>query len=168
MRLVESSNPGDVERDTAVRLLAERAVLTRAVCRELVECSGGYAERRPCVALFFLFRWIHENLPESLEVHAAAGNVYLREPRASDGIDRMAVPPGCEELVQEIRDGAQVGDALAMLLSADTPSQVRGDETAISDRLTAYWAKHATAVRAPSAIECWSGIPTGRAEPRET
>jgi hypothetical protein len=155
MRLVQSSNPGDVERDAAVRLLAERAVLTRAVCRELLDAGGEFAGRRPCVALSFLLQWIQENFPESIRV----------EPRPADGIDRMVVPDGCRDLLQEIQDGAQVGEALFMLLTADTPTQSRGDEAVIRDRLAAYWAKHLAAVRAPTVIECWSGFPTHRAEP---
>ena len=109
MRLVGSSNPGDVQRDTAVHLLTERAVLTRAVCRELAESTesnGSFGDRRPCIALSFLLRWILENLPHSFEFRAAAGNLCQREPRASDGIDQMVVPDGCESLLQEIRDGA--------------------------------------------------------------
>jgi hypothetical protein len=165
MRLVGSSNPGDVERDTAVRLLAERAVLTRAVCQELSAAGDGFAERRPCIALSFLLRWIIENLPESFQFRAVAGNLSQREPRPSDGIDHMVVPDGCEGLLQEIRDGAQVGDALSMLLTADSPMQARGDEAVIRDQLAAYWAKHGAAVRAQSPIECWSGFSTGRNEP---
>jgi hypothetical protein len=165
MRLVGSSHPGDVERDAAVRLLAERAVLTRAVCRELVDAGDRFAERRQCVALAFLLRWIAENLPESLRFQSAAGSLCQREPHPSDGIDRMVVPEGCDDLLQEIRDGAQVADALAMLLTADNSLQARGDEAVIRDRLAAYWARHGAAVRAPSPIECWSGFSTGRAEP---
>lgn len=158
MKLVVSSQPGDVERDTAVRLLAERGVLIRAVCRELTEAGGGFGDRRPCVPLSFLLRWIVENLPESFQFRAAAGNLCRREPRPSDGIDLMSVPNGCEDLLQEIRDGAHVGDALKMLLTADNPIQSEGDKTVIRDRLAAYWVKHGAPVRAPSSIECWSGI----------
>ncbi len=160
MSLVESSHPGDVERDTAVRLLAERAILTRAVCRELAESGGRFGDRRPCIALSFLLRWIIENLPESFQFRAAAGNLCQREPRASDGIDRMVVPHGCEGLLQEIHAGAQVGDALSMLLTADNSIQAAGDEAVIRARLTAYWANHGAALRAPSSIECWSGFST--------
>lgn len=165
MRLIESSEPGDVERDRAVRLLAERAVLTRAVCQELVEGGGRFAERRPCVALHFLLEWIRRNLPDCLQYRAAAGNVCEREPRASDGLDGMAVPRGCEELLQEIRDGAGVGDALGMLLTADNALQVKNDEAVLRERLAAYWATHAAPVRALSSIECLSRFSSGRAEP---
>ena len=142
-------------------MLAERAILTRAVCRELLESSGRFDDQRPCVALSFLLQWIQETLPESLMIQPAAGGQYQREPYPADGIDLMVVPEGCQDLLQEIRDGAQVAQALFMLLTADTPSQAKGDEAVIRDRLTAYWANHASPVRAPSVIECWSGFPKG-------
>jgi hypothetical protein len=164
MRLVGSSDPSDVERDTAVRLLAERATLTRAICRELVETGSGFADRRPSVAMSLLLRWIVETMPECLQYRGAAGNLCVREPRPSDGIDQMIVPAGCEDLLFEIRDGAAVGDALFMLFTADTPTQQRGDEARIRERLNTYWANHSAAVRAPSVVECWSGFSTRRAE----
>jgi hypothetical protein len=165
MRLVESSNPGDVDKDTAVQLLAERAVLTRAICQELRDGSGNYAERRPCVALGFLLRWIQTHLPESFRFRNAAGGIGEREPRPSDGIELMVVPEGCDDLLEEIRDGAPVGDGLAMLLTADNALQARGDEAVIRERLEAYWAKHAKTVRAPLPIECWSGFSSRRDKP---
>jgi len=148
--MVRSSNPGDVDRDTAVRLLSERAVLTRAACRELLDSEGSFDGRRPSIALSFLLQWIRENLPESIKV----------EPHPADGIDRMVVPDNCRDLLQEIRDGAEVCEALFILFTADTPSQFRGDEKSIHDRLAAYWANHGSAARAPSVIECWSGFPS--------
>lgn len=151
LRLVESSNPGDVDRDTAVRLLAQRAVLTRAVCRELQECSD-FAGRRPTTALSLLLQWVWQNFAESVRV----------EPHASDGLDKMIVPENCQELMQEIRAGAEVAEALFMLTTADTMSQLRGDEEVIRDRLSAYWAKHGTAVVAPSVFSCWTGMSGNR------
>lgn len=153
MSLIEPTALGGVDWGTAVRLLTERAVLTRAVCREITEAGDKFGEWRQCVALGLLFRWIEENLPEALRYQAASGALCQREPRASDGIDRMVVPLGCEGVRQEIRDGAEVGDALRMLLTADTPLQARGDEAVVREKLAAYWAKHGTAVRAPAANE---------------
>jgi len=82
MRLVESSVPGAVERDQAIHLLVERAVLTRLVCRELSYGVGGLPDRRSKTALFLLLQWIGGNLPER------------REPYPTDGIDQMVVPEG--------------------------------------------------------------------------
>src|SRR5437870_381942 len=115
-RLVGSSNPEDVERDTAVRLLTERAVLTRAVCRELLDAAGRFDDRRPCTALAILLQWLRQNLPESVRI----------EPHPSDGIDGMVVPGTCQALLQEVRGGAQVGEALFMLLTADNSIQANG------------------------------------------
>jgi hypothetical protein len=153
MRLVYSSNPGDIDRDTSVRLLAERAVLTRAVCRELLDARGEFSARRPLVAMTFLLQWIQQNCPKSVRI----------EPGASDGLEEMVIPTGCEELLQEIRDGAQVGMALFMLFTADNSIQARGDEERIRETLAAYWANHATAARAPNMIECLSSIKTNGA-----
>ncbi|MDX1945186.1 MAG: hypothetical protein SFU86_07255 [Pirellulaceae bacterium] len=158
MNLAESSRAGDVGRDAAVRRLAERAVLTRAMCRELTEATKGFSERRPLVAMGFLLRWIGENLPECLQFRAAAGNLCQREAKPSDGIDLMIVPRGCEGLIAEIRDGAAVGDALFMLFTADTMSQLRADEERIRDQLAIYWQRHGLPTRAPLAIESWSGL----------
>jgi len=108
-----------------------------------------------------LLQWVRENFPDSLLVNPAAGGTYRREPYPGDGIGQMAVPDGCEDLAQEIRDGAEVCQALFMLLTADAPSQARGDEAVIRERLAAYWARHAAPVRAPSPIERWSGFPPG-------
>ncbi|MBY0458898.1 MAG: hypothetical protein K2V38_16290 [Gemmataceae bacterium] len=151
--MVESSHLDGVTWDTAMRLLTERAVLTRAVCREVTEAGDGFGGRRQCIALSFLLRWIVENLPESLQYRAASGNLCRDEPRASHGIDLMLVPDGCEGVLQEIRDGAEVGDALRMLMTADNHLQARGDEAVIRERLATYWARHGTAVRTPSACE---------------
>jgi hypothetical protein len=136
MSLVESSTPG-MDRDRAIRLLTERAVLTRAFCREVTEAGDGLGDPRQCIALSLLLRWIVENLPESLQYRAASGNLCQDAPRASHGIDLMVVPGGCEGVLREIRDGAQVGDALLMLMTADNPIQARGDEAVIRERLAA-------------------------------
>ncbi|MGA9997673.1 MAG: hypothetical protein WBP93_19820 [Pyrinomonadaceae bacterium] len=139
-RLVESSKPGEVERDQAVRLLTERAVLTRSLCRELLDCDGRFSDRRSSTALSFLLQWVVRNLPESVRV----------EPHPSDGIDIMVVPDDCQELLREIQDGAQVGEAFFMLLTADNSLQADGDRTTLRKRLDTYWATHSSAASAPS------------------
>jgi hypothetical protein len=139
-RLVNSSKPGAVERDLAVRLLTERAVLTRALCRELLESDGSFSDRRSSTALSLLLQWVVRNLPQAVRV----------EPHPSDGIDSMAVPDDCSELLQEIHDGAQVGEALFMLFTADNSLQADGDRARLRKRLDDYWASHAAAAPAPS------------------
>jgi hypothetical protein len=139
-RLVNSSKPGGVERDQAVRLLTERAVLTRALCRELLESDGRFNDRRLAAALSVLLQWVVQYLPNSVRV----------EPHASDGIDSMAVPDDCRELLLEIQDGAQVGESLFMLFTADNSMQADGDRARLQKRLDDYWANHASAAPAPS------------------
>lgn len=128
---------GSVDRDNAIQLLGERAVLTRAVCLELRESQNELAGRRPCAALSLLCRWIMANCKESVRV----------EPNCVDGIEAMAVPKGYEALLEEIREGSCVGDAFCMLLTADTPTQQQGDEQRLLDRLQAYFSKYPSPTR---------------------
>jgi len=142
--LVESSQPGAVDQDRAIYLITQRAVLTRSLCQELRDAaSNDYGGRRPGVALGLLLRWVTENMPESVRV----------EPHPADGIDQMVVPEMCQELLQEIRDGAAVGEALFMLFTADTPTQARGDKERIAKQLESYWTKHANPVYSPTIYE---------------
>jgi hypothetical protein len=131
-RLVNSSNPEDVDRDKAVNLLTQRAILTRAVCRELLDADTSFNDRRPQTSLVLLLQWIARNLPESVRF----------EPHPSDGIDSMVVPDTCRELLQEIRDGAEVCEALFMLLTADNRIQADNDQAIIQNKLDRYWANH--------------------------
>jgi hypothetical protein len=132
MHLVDSSDPDAVGRDRAIWLLSERAVLTRAVCRELREGDAGYATRRTRAAISILLMWIQTNLPESVRV----------SPDAHDGIDDMVQPPGSEAIVAEIRDRAAVCRAFFMLLTADTSFQAEGDGARLRARLDDYWSEH--------------------------
>ncbi len=54
----------------------------------------------------------------------------------------MVVPDGCSELLEEIRDGAAVCDALTWLDSADTDSDWKSDMSRIEAALESYWNKH--------------------------
>lgn len=139
-RLVKSSKPGEVERDLAIRILTERAVLTRALCRELLDSGESFSNRRTNTVLGFLLQWVSHYLPASVRV----------EPHPSDGIDSMTVPDDCRELVREIRDGAQVGEAFFMLLTADNSLQSDGDRSRLQKRLDSYWVDHPSAASAPS------------------
>lgn len=138
MRMVRSSVPGATDRDHAIRLLTERAVLTRMVCRELKDGDGLGNDLRPQTALFILSRWIGDNLPDSVQV----------EPCPDDGIDQMSVPDGYAELVAQMKSGAQVGKALFMLLTADNRIQHESDHENLKRALAAYWAKHPVTVPA--------------------
>ena len=139
MRLVASSDPDAVARDQALHLLIERAVLTRAVCRELLESEGDFGGRRPRTALALLLRWVQSNLPQF--VHT--------EPHARTGLDAMVVPEDCEDLLREIEDGAEVCEALFSLTTADNASEVHNDKKAIAKSLDAYWEVHSQIVNQP-------------------
>jgi hypothetical protein len=133
MRLVESSEPGAVERDNAIHLLTERAVLTRMVCFELVDIVHRRSvDRRVHTALSLLSAWVHEKMPGSVRV----------EPHPADGINEMTIPAGYEKLVEEIRAGARVGEALFMYYTADTSYQADQDWASVQERLAQYWAEH--------------------------
>ena len=133
MRLVESSEPGAVGRDNAIHLLTERAVLTRMVCFELVDIVHRRSvDRRVHTALSLLSAWVHEKMPGSVRV----------EPHPADGINEMTIPAGYEKLVEEIRAGAQVGEALFMYYTADTSYQADLDWASVQERLAQYWAEH--------------------------
>jgi hypothetical protein len=139
MRLIGSSDPDAVARDRALSLLAERAVLTRAVCRELLETGDDYVSRRTRTSLLALLRWVATHYPASFRV----------EPRPDDGIEDMVQPAGAEAVVAEIRAGATVCSAFFTLLTADTLLQVEGDSAKLRSALDDYWARHGTPALVP-------------------
>lgn len=139
MRLVASSKPGAVERDGAIYLLTERAVLTRAVCRELQESAGDYGSRRPRAALTMLLQWIWAYFPKAVRV----------SPRALDGLDGMVVPDDCKSLLEEIRAGVLVCEDLFMLTTADSGLDWDQDMKSLKKSLTEYWRAHRKAVKPP-------------------
>jgi hypothetical protein len=136
MRLVSSSILGAVEEDRAVRLLAERAVLTRAICCELRDENPDPGSGRSRTALGFLVEWIRA---KNLGPFTVSG--------VRDGLDQMVVPDGCQAIFREIEAGAQVGEALSMLSSADSPREWDGDVEKIRKCLTTYWREHPVAIR---------------------
>jgi hypothetical protein len=137
VRLVHSSVPGAVERDAALRRLSERAVLTRMLCRELLEADGRLPDRRVMAALSSLLSWIAQNCPESVRV----------EPHPSDGLDGLEILEDERDLLAEVRNGAQVGEAFFMLMTADTSGAAEHDKAVLRERLESYWTKHAVAAR---------------------
>ena len=140
MRLVASSNPDDVGRDQVLHLLTVRAVLTRTVCRELLDLGGEFNPfngRRPFAALALLFKWIDDTFSQS------------GDPGLWDGLpDDMVVPEGCEDIVREIRDGLEVCDVLMLLKYGDT-CDVESDREAMAKSLDAYWKAHAKIASPP-------------------
>jgi hypothetical protein len=136
MRLVQSSIPGAVERDQAIHLLTDRAVLTRMVCRELLDAIGDDPRRLPgrrsLTALYMLTQWIGQNLPDCVQ-----GTPY-----PVNGIDQMVVPEGYQKLFEEIRSGTQVAQALALYFVCDSDA----DRARIPDLLTSYWKQHAAPI----------------------
>jgi hypothetical protein len=113
MRLVASSNPDDVDRGQALHVLAERAILTRSVCRELLDSRGAFDGRRPLTARALLLQWVQGTFPQS------------EYPTAWHGLNDMVVPEDCEDMLREIRDGAEVCEALSMLTTADKAWEAR-------------------------------------------
>jgi hypothetical protein len=55
---------------------------------------------------------------------------------------------GCEDLMREVSDGAEVCEALLMLVYGDT-CDVESDNEAIAKSLEAYWKAHAQIVHTP-------------------
>ena len=132
MRLVQSSEPGAVERDNAIHLLTERAVLTRMVCFKLLDVVHRRLVDRQIHTALSLLLAVHENMPGSVRV----------EPHPADGINEMTIPAGYEKIVEEIRAGAQVGEALFMYYTADTTYRADQDWARVQERLAQYWAEH--------------------------
>jgi hypothetical protein len=97
-----------------------RAVLTRILCRELVEAQGDLPDRRVSTALSILLSWIAQHFPES------------REPYPSDGLDQMAVTEERQSLLAEVRDETQVGQAFFMLMTADSSIAANHDKAVTS------------------------------------
>jgi hypothetical protein len=139
MRLMASSNPDDVDRDKALHLLTERAVLTRAVCRELLDSGGVFNGRRPFAALALLSQWVDATFFPQDDVPSLS---------AVGGLDDMVVPEDCEDLMREIRDGAEVCDLLILHKYGDT-CDYDSDREAIAKSLDAYWKAHAQIVHTP-------------------
>jgi len=111
---------------------------------------------RPLTALALLSRWIKNTFPETEPLGWAA----------TEWLDDMVVPEGCEDLMREISDGAGVCEALLMLVYGDT-CDVESDNEAIAKSLDAYWKAHAQIVHTPerwavdlaSLRASWNGCP---------
>lgn len=131
MRLVGSSQPGAVERDRAEALLYQRLVLTDAVCRALEATDrDDFLDRRAGEALGLLRGWVGTRYERDVETH----------PR--DGLAGMMVPPGCEDLMTELRAGTEVCEAYAMLRTADNDSELKQDAARVRQELGAWEQVH--------------------------
>ena len=139
MKLVASSDSKLVDRHDAIRILTERAVLTRAVCRELLDAKRHFVGWRTLSSHGFLMAWIEKNFPVS----------HTFDRYAKDGLDSMVVPRDCGALMQEIREGAKVCDALFRLTTADSSDEEESDRQILSENLERYWATHGTPVIPP-------------------
>lgn len=140
MRLVASSYPGDVDRDAAIHWLTTRAVLTRNVCRELLESEGVFYSRRVDIAYGILIEWVEQYFPES----------FAGEAEANSGLDVMVAPDDCQELVKEIRDGAWVCACLFRLNTADHLWEAEQDSAGLKLVLEDYWKEHPAVVNPPA------------------
>ncbi len=130
-RVVHSSEPGAVERDRAIWLLTDRAILTRLVCRELLEATQRTG-RRPVAALDFLLAWVNQHFASFVHV----------EPHARDGLESMVVPQGCETVYEEVVDGTEVCEALFMAMTADSPNALKRDLERLDAVLAHYMEIH--------------------------
>src|SRR4051794_24171566 len=138
VRLVDSSDPGAVDRWQADRLMQERLVLANAVCAELEvssEPSGPFIS----AALDLLRSWVRAHTPpDEGEIHP------------SDGLEQMVVPEGSEDLMAALRATSAVCDAVAMLYTADTPSEYASDSQHVAAFLRG-WLKSRRAERSSAA-----------------
>lgn len=127
MRLIDSSDPTAVPRAEAIRMVHERLVLANAVCAQLDASDGQYAEDLSSTALRILLRWVGERYPRpNAETHA------------SDGLGEMAIPPGIEAQVDQLRAATRVCSDLAFLWTADTQSDFHSDSERLSESLEGW------------------------------
>lgn len=133
MKIVDSSIPGLANEDAAKWLLTERAMLTSLVCREL-ESAADTIDRRPRAALNALRLWLRDVM-----------EIEFGYPDRR--IDDMVVPPGCEDLIEEIRAGSPVAARFVMLNTADTQSEVNSDTVKLNDALAVWRKASATGFR---------------------
>ena len=124
-RLIGSSVPGEVEAAQAKALLYERLVLSSAVCRHLAQ-SSSYIDPLPTTALTLLLRWVADHYEAHVETHP------------SDGLSTMMVPAGSRALMSRLVKQAEICEAYAMMFTADTQNELRGDEEEITRLLKGY------------------------------
>lgn len=114
-------------REYGLDLLMERAVLTRAVCREIRDGEGTFYARAG-TALELLQRWSQRYLGYSYATY--------------DEEEITAAAADCKALMQEIQDGQRVCCALSLFGTADTASEDQDDREFLRTSLDEYWTKH--------------------------
>jgi hypothetical protein len=107
------------------------------VCTELRDGDAGFAHRRSRQALGQLLFWV-----DNYQRQWVRG-----EPAAGDGIAQMVVPEGYEPLLEEIKAGANVCNALFRLFTADNGLQAESDRAGITKHLASYWQHHSVPFR---------------------
>ena len=122
-----ASDAGDWE---LRRLFKELAVLTSSVCRELQreDVSGDIATSRSQAAYGLLMRWMRETygLPANRDVDFRYG---LDDPRPRE----VAF-----DLLNELKAGAEVCEALSMVYSAGVRLEFERDIATLRKRLNAF------------------------------
>lgn len=115
-------------------LLAERAVLTRAVCRELREGHDPYYGR-PYAAVRVVQRWLKDNYDYSMPTYNPS--------------EIAEAPADCKNLMEEIQDGQRICNALSVYGTADSAEEHARDGSHLREALEEYWLKHPNAVQSP-------------------
>ena len=139
-RLIDSSDPGAVEREQALNVLAERAVLATAVCREFLAAGPTYLTRR-CNAAYGLYRsWLAQHDLNLL----SDGYRDVRGIR-----EQMQIPEGdpeADKLADEIEVADRVSGGYERLNTADTRSEFQGDQENLTVALQSWqsWEESAT------------------------
>ena len=105
-----------------------------------MDLTGDFGGSRPRTALALLFQKQLSSVPTVLN------------PTRGTGLDAMVVPEDCEDLLREIRDGAEVCEALFMLTTADNAFEVDNETKAIAKSLDAYWEAHSQIVNRPKGL----------------
>ena len=114
MTIIDSSDPQAVIDDQLHWQLANRAVLTTAVVRELERSDNPAWDKRPRAALQALNSYLRD------ELGLASG-------RPNEGLDGLEVPQRLQPLIEEIRRGAAVCEHMRIMWTADTRAEYAGD-----------------------------------------
>lgn len=128
-RLVESSNPDAVSRFEVRAHYTQRLVLTASLAQELNRDTQRLVNPRSGAAFELLAWWMRTvyDLP--------GGDIkYTR------GLDDPKLSEFASDIADELRAGAAVCDALAMLYTADKDWEYEGDAERLRASLRSYFA----------------------------